>query len=109
MSKPLIIIAMITMSVGPTLATELQDPMAPFTAAGSSPGSAKNSLVLSAIIISEQRRVAIINDQPYQIGYRFRGYELTAIEAHSVEITRDGTSRTLRLGVENVEKSDDPS
>jgi hypothetical protein len=107
--KPLIVIALIAMSAGPTLATELQDPMAPFTATGSGPGSTANRLVLSAIIISEQRRVAIINDQPYQIGYRFRGYELTAIEANSVEITRDGTSRTLRLGVENMEKSNDPS
>ena len=110
MFKPITVIALIAMSIGPTLATDLQDPMAPFgVASGSAAGSADNGPVLTAIIIGEQRRIAIINDQPYQIGYRFSGYEITAIEANSIEITRDGATRTLHLGVKPMENSDDTS
>ena len=106
MFKPITMVALITLSVGPTLATDLQDPMAPLGAAsGSAASSADNGPVLTAIIIGERRRVAIINDRPYQVGYQFSGYQITAIRADSIEITRDGTSRTLHLGTASMENS----
>jgi type II secretory pathway component PulC len=96
--------------ISSALANELRDPMAPFTAAsGSEAGPANNGFVLSAIIIGKQRRVAIINDEPYLVGYLIRDYRLTAIEPNSVELTRDGSSRRLMLNSTSMEKSDDPN
>ena len=108
MFKPITLFCLITMLISSTLASDLTDPMAPFSAAASGPGGAtsNNDLVLSAIIIGKHRRVAIINDQPYQLGYPIKDYELTAIEPHSVQITRDGTNRTLVLGAPPLESID---
>lgn len=109
MFKPIRTTAALMLLASLASATELQDPMAPFNVTlGSSANSARPEFVLSAIIIGNQRRVAIINDQAYQLGHYVGTYELTSIEPNRVKMTSDGTSRTLVLNTKPTENSDDP-
>ena len=97
---------------------ELKDPMRPYSATkrrASAPTAAP--LKVSAIIHSEQRRVAVLNGKTYRLGDRIRGYEIVAIEPWAVTIKREQISRELRLNKptkaepENAregEQTDDP-
>ncbi len=110
MFKPITMTAGLILLASLASATELQDPMAPFNITlGSNAKSARAEFVLSAIIISNQRRVAIINDRAYQLGHRVGTYELTSIEPNRVQMTSDVASRTLVLNTKPTENSDDPS
>lgn len=49
---------------------------------------------LGAVLLSEQRRVAIIDGQPLQLGDRYKGYRLDSVEADRVVLT-NGTGRVV--------------
>jgi hypothetical protein len=102
------ILSLVTLALSPALADDLKDPMAPFTARSSTTSSKAAPLVLSGVIIGPQRRIAIINDQPYRVGSEVGDYQLTAINKHSVEISSDGSTRKLVLRAESVRSADEP-
>ncbi len=106
MSKFPTILCLVALTLSPVLAVDLKDPMAPFTAPTPGAESKTNELVLSGIIIGAQRRIAIINDQPFRVGSEVGRYQLTAINKSSVEITSDGSTRKLQLR-ESVRNSDE--
>jgi MSHA biogenesis protein MshK len=67
----------------------LQDPMRPYQApvGGARVGTARQ-IEVSAILISPQRRIAVINGELYREGELVDGAELVRIEADSVRLKR---------------------
>ena len=98
-------------------AQELRDPMQPppyalkkfreaWLAANPQPPQTKASqpkpepLNLKTIIYSDERQIAIINDQMLRIGDRIKGAELVSLTRHSARLKRKGKLITLSLGTE---------
>lgn len=107
MSKFPAILTLVVLVLSPALADDLKDPMAPFTALSVSTDTKADDFVLSGVIISSQRRIAIINDQPYRLGSEVGNYQVTAINKRSVEISSDGSTRKLALRSESVGSTDE--
>ena len=84
-----------------TAAESLRDPTRPADAAGSKRTSAKpasrNALTLQTVVISPQRRTAVISGRVMVPGDRISGYTLTAIHEAEVVMTGPKGTRTLQL------------
>jgi len=52
---------------------------------------------LTATIVGPERRVAVINDRPVQIGQKIDGAVLVAVEAGSALLVRKGRQMQLKL------------
>jgi hypothetical protein len=74
----------------------LQDPMRPRVVSGSeSAGPAEpDRLALTAVLVSDSRRIAVINGRIYRVGEKVNGEEILAIEPGAVRIRR-GTASVL--------------
>ena len=98
MSKKLAYTAALAMVwlLGAAQTTELKDPMRPF-APGSAQRSVEQRFELTATLISDERRVAIINGRPIRVGEAVNGAELISIEPSSVELSVG--SRTVRVSL----------
>jgi hypothetical protein len=53
---------------------------------------------LTAVLISAQRRVAIVNGKSYQLGEHVDGAEITRIEAQTVHLRQAGEDLVIHLG-----------
>lgn len=83
-------------------AQALRDPTRPPGAIGvrTAPGERSaptGGLRLQSILISPERRAAIISGQVVRLGESVQGYRLVAIGESEVVLRMDGKSRTLRL------------
>ena len=76
-----------------------QDPMRPPSWTKQKPtSSVKNeSIKLQQILISEDRKVVIINDQILMEGQSVSGMKITKIEATQVMFRRAGVSKIIKL------------
>ncbi len=109
MSKFPAILSLVAVTLSAPLAADLKDPMAPFSAVSVSADNKPDELVLSGVIIGAQRRIAIINDQPYRVGSEVGNYQLTAINKQSVEISNADSTRKLTLRADspgNIDEND---
>lgn len=77
----------------------LRDPTAPYKAPRPSAArrAAAQRYVLSAVLVSTKRRVAIINGQPCMQGDRVDGAEIIGIEAKQVRLRRAGKDIVVHL------------
>jgi hypothetical protein len=80
----------------------VHDPMRPFAAgaagAGGPAAAAAPRFVLTAVLISSARRVAIINGKPYRQGDKVAGAEITRIESQAVALDDGGEELVVHLG-----------
>ena len=65
---------------------------------------AKESLHLTAVLISEQRSVAVINGKSLQKGEKINGYRLVQIRPDHVELRGKAGKRTLRRSGTGLKK-----
>lgn len=77
----------------------LQDPMRPRVVTGAeTPGRAvPEGLSLTAVLVSDSRRIAVINGRIYHVGDRVNGEEILAIEPGVVRIRQDGRVVQVRI------------
>jgi MSHA biogenesis protein MshK len=90
---------------GPCLAQALSDPMQP--PAFASPAAAGEQawgggLVLQSTLLSNGRRIAMIDGKPMKVGDRIGGARITSIDPGAVTLREANTTRVLKLypGVE---------
>jgi hypothetical protein len=79
----------------------VRDPTQPFdrtAAAGASARAAAPRFMLTAVLISPTRRVAIVNGKAHMIGEAVNGAELVAIEHDSVRLREKGAEVVVSLG-----------
>lgn len=82
----------------PAMAEEVDDPMRPPQARQTTAATPQPpSWDLSSVLISERRRVAVINNQLVQVGDRVGGARVQRIEADRVILLRGEQSMTLTL------------
>jgi MSHA biogenesis protein MshK len=78
-----------------------RDPMQPFGAAASGAGRAAATgprFRLTAVVISDARRVAVVNGKSYQPGESVDGAEVIRIESQSVHLRDGGQDLVIHLG-----------
>lgn len=70
----------------------VQDPTRPTVIARSADGepAADTGLRLTGVLVSETRRIAVINGRFYRVGDRVNGEEITRIDPGSIRIMRGG-------------------
>jgi hypothetical protein len=78
----------------------LRDPTQPYRAvAGPGGGSgASPRFALTGVLISPQRRVAIVNGKPYVRGETVNGAEIVRIDADAVHLRERGNDLVVPLG-----------
>lgn len=77
----------------------VRDPMRPpGSDAAASVVAPRPRFVLTAVLISSERRVAIVNGKPYQQGAVVDGAEIVAIERGAVRLKERGTEHVISLG-----------
>jgi predicted membrane protein len=76
-----------------------RDPMQPYArgVAGAA-AVAGPRFVLTAVLISSERRVAIVNGKPYQSGENVDGVEIVRIESSAVHLREHGAEIVVPLG-----------
>ena len=77
----------------------LEDPMRPYVPAPGTRTEIEDAPRVSAILISESRRVAVIDGRSYRVGDRFNGARITRIDAKSVHLRRDDRDFVMELTV----------
>jgi MSHA biogenesis protein MshK len=86
----------------------MRDPTMPIgkSVSVNSNNSAVVVLQLNSILISQQRRLAVINGQSLRQGDDIKGtgFRVTAIDAHSVRVQSNQTTRVLSLVNTKVKK-----
>jgi len=90
--------ALTLLAIGATgLASEaLRDPTRPYTARQALAASAPRYKV-NAIIVSDERRIAIINGKRIGVGGRVNGATVVSIAKRELTLDVDGQELTLRL------------
>ena len=81
----------------------VRDPMRPFATAPATGGDASSAVsgprfVLTAVILAAERRVAIVNGEPRQLGDTVAGAKIVAIEANAVRLDEGGNELVIPLG-----------
>lgn len=70
------------------------------------PSNARNSgLTLNSILISANRKVAVINDQLVKEGERINGATLVAIERDRITLNHNGKRRVIKLNPTTVKRA----
>lgn len=88
----------LALSALPAAAQALPDPTRPAAGEHVAAGApAARASVLQSVLVSEGRRVAVIDGQLVPIGGRVGAYRLVSVEPTSVVLQGPGGSRTLRL------------
>lgn len=99
MFRALKLFALMTLNVALSVQAQeprLQDPMRPPVAAGTASGAPEvdEGLKLTAVLVSDSRRIAVINGRFYRVGDQVNGEEITRIEPGSIRIKR-GSEQVL--------------
>jgi hypothetical protein len=89
------LLALMALGIASANAEALRDPMRPANA--SVPSAASDSLRLEAILTNDGKRVAIVNGQLVRAGERVGSAKIEEILADGVRVTREGSSKMLRL------------
>jgi hypothetical protein len=78
----------------------LRDPMRPFEPGAIAQGhrSAERRIVLTGILVSENRRIAVIDNQLYRVGDHVNGNEIIRIDPRSIRIRRGAEEVLIALG-----------
>ena len=78
---------------------EIGDPMRPsyLSTASSSSGPTTPSWRVESIVVSPDRRIAVINGTSLAVGDRIQGARVVAIDAYAVTLDIDGKRRQLTL------------
>jgi MSHA biogenesis protein MshK len=82
----------------------LKDPMRPNVVAGPASGAprAEPGFELTAVLVSDSRRIAVVNGRICHVGDRVNGAEIVAIEQGSIRIRRAAGDVLIKL------RKDDP-
>ncbi len=76
-----------------------RDPMQPYARGGAGTAAvAGPRFMLTAVLISSERRVAIVNGKPYQSGETVDGAEIVRIESSAVHLREHGAEIVVPLG-----------
>lgn len=76
-----------------------RDPMQPYARGGAgAAGVAKPRFMLTAVLISSERRIAVLNGKPYQSGESVDGAEIVRIESSAVHLREHGAQIVVPLG-----------
>jgi hypothetical protein len=76
----------------------LRDPTEPYRPpAGGARTAVQQRYVLTAVLVSASRRVAVVNGLPCMVGDTVDGAEIVRIEAKQVHVRRNGRDIVLRL------------
>ena len=77
----------------------VRDPMQPFRPSAAAPGApdAPAGYVLTAVLISSARSIAVVNGKPYRLGDRVGAAELVRIEPQAVHLQEAGEDLIIRL------------
>lgn len=76
----------------------LKDPMQPYQPVPSdAQGAVEQPFRLTGVLVSDTRRVAVINGKRLGVGERIDGAEVTRIDPKRVELRRGGEPLVLRL------------
>ena len=95
-------------------ADRLQDPLRPAnyqapktdsTAAEKSAEKKSDNWLLSTVLTSKQRSVAVINGQPLTVGEQFEGYKLIKIEPTKVLLQKNKKQIVLRRAGSGLKKA----
>lgn len=101
MSRALCILLVLAASAASAEELPLRDPFRPFTAAvPSDPAgeiTATRRLDLQAVVVSPERRIAVINDELHREGERVADAVIVKIERGAVHLRRGGEDFVLRL------------
>ena len=85
------------LAAGPVAAEEaLRDPTRPYNASVT-PAASAPGFDVSAIFVSEQRRVAVVNGRPVTVGARIDGAVVTAIAEDGIKLNYAGRALSARL------------
>ena len=96
-SKQIALALLFTCVTTATLADELfRDPTRPYTARPTY-ASVPSQFRVNAIIVSDDRRLAIVNGRRVGVGDSVGGATVTTITKHELTLDVDGEVRTLRL------------
>lgn len=57
----------------------------------------KEKIKLQQILISEKRKIAVINDQVVKEGQKIAGVTIISIETNQIKIRRGGVIKTIKL------------
>ena len=102
----------VALVAAPATAAELADPTRPpfFAARGAAmPGVPRaERLVLSSVLISPGRRVAVINGRRVRVGSRVDGATVVAIDRRYVRLERSGTPVELFLKTPSIKTKRSP-
>ena len=87
----------------------LQDPMRPHVVVRSASAGPRveDGLKLTAVLVSERRRIAVINGQFYRVGDRVNGDEIIRIEPGSIQIKRGSEQILVTLSDARPTASED--
>ena len=108
----LVLIALAADALAQAEAPRVQDPTRPYlpqpAAGGGSVAAeaADDGIVLTAILISRSRRLAVINGRVHREGERVNGDLITRIEQGAVRIARGGENVLVRLREERAADND---
>lgn len=83
----------------------VRDPTAPFVAAGPGDTGAaqrQQALRLTAVLVSSQRRIAVINGEFFRIGDEVSGHLITAIEPGKVYLKSDQRELVMQVNASTV-------
>ena len=97
--KLILVLALAGASVTQAQEPPLQDPMRPHVvvrSAGAGP-RADDGLRLTGVLVSESRRIAVINGQFYRVGDFVNGDEILRIEPGSIQIRRGSEQLLVTL------------
>lgn len=76
----------------------LRDPTEPYRPApGAARAAPQQRYVLTAVLVSASRRVAVVNGRPCMVGDTIDGAEIVRIDAKQVHVRRGGRDIVLRL------------
>jgi MSHA biogenesis protein MshK len=92
----------IATSIAPAQEPRVQDPMRPpvlVAATGIAP-QAVESLRLTGVLVSESRRIAVINGKFYRVGDRVNGDQIIRIEPGSIQLRRG--NEQVRISVQSA-------
>lgn len=100
---------MILMSLMLTIQIALgqsNDPTRPYNYSGGGSDGSRQSMIVSAILVSAKRKMAIINNRPLEIGEKIGDTKVIGIDANSVRF-RDKTGVFSVMMIAPIKQKDD--
>lgn len=91
--------------LSPWVAAVDVDPTRPLDSTAQRSAATPNALTLNSILLSEQRRVAVINGVTAQVGDRIANAKVVAIHADRVVIEIGGQRRELTLNKPKIKRA----